>query len=136
MTFGASIQTVFRKYAEFTGRAGLAEFWWWVLFTVLVSIALNTTLLWTGFLFTGNNPWSGSPLPGPSIAGLWGVAVLVPTLAVTVRRLRDAGFGWGHIFWVLLPVAGTVVLVILCAQPSKAGTVRADEAPRPVEVGT
>jgi hypothetical protein len=37
---------------------------------------------------------------------------------------------------VLLPLAGTVVLVILCAQPSKAGTVRADEAPRPVEVRT
>jgi hypothetical protein len=36
MSFGEAIQTVFRKYAEFTGRAGRAEFWWWALFTALV----------------------------------------------------------------------------------------------------
>ncbi|HUG51593.1 MAG TPA: hypothetical protein VLZ78_11410, partial [Terrimesophilobacter sp.] len=33
-----------------------------------------------------------------------------PSLAVTVRRLRDAGYQWGHIFWLLLPVAGVIVL--------------------------
>jgi uncharacterized membrane protein YhaH (DUF805 family) len=135
MTLSSSIQTVFRKYVDFDGRAGLAEFWWWVLFTVLVSAALNTTLVWTSFLFAGNNPWSGSPFAGPSIAGLWGVAVLLPSLAVTVRRLRDAGFQWAHIFWLLLPGPGTVVLIILCAQPSKPGPVPAVETVRPVEVG-
>jgi uncharacterized membrane protein YhaH (DUF805 family) len=131
MTLGQSIQTVFRKYADFTGRADRAEFWWWVLFTVLVSAALNSTL-W----FAGGNPWNGSPfLPGPSLGALWAVAVLVPSLAVTVRRLRDAGHDWAHIFWLLLPVAGTIVLIVLCAQPSKAEPVAAgapDAQTRPV----
>ena len=41
MSFGEAIQTVFRKYAEFMGRAGRAEFWWWALFNVLVASALG-----------------------------------------------------------------------------------------------
>jgi uncharacterized membrane protein YhaH (DUF805 family) len=37
MSFGAAIQTVFRNYAEFTGRATRPEFWWWALFNLLVA---------------------------------------------------------------------------------------------------
>ena len=71
---------------------------------------------------------------GSSLAGLWSLAVLLPSLAVTVRRLRDAGYQWGHIFWVLLPVAGMIVLIVLCAQPTRvgataAGTPRAQSLP-------
>lgn len=112
MTFGQSIQTVFNKYAEFRGTASRSEFWWWILFTSLVSAGLNTFTLWS-FNF-------GSDVsPGSSLAGVWAIAVLVPTLAVTVRRLRDAGFEWGHIFWILLPLAGAIVLIVLCAQPTR-----------------
>jgi uncharacterized membrane protein YhaH (DUF805 family) len=38
---------------------------------------------------------------------------------VTVRRLRDAGYEWGHVFWILLPLAGAIVLIVLCAQPTR-----------------
>jgi hypothetical protein len=41
MSFGEAIQTVFRNYAEFTGRATRPEFWWWALFNLLVAGALN-----------------------------------------------------------------------------------------------
>ena len=44
MSFGEAIQTVFRKYAEFMGRAGRAEFWWWALFTTLVGGALTSSM--------------------------------------------------------------------------------------------
>jgi uncharacterized membrane protein YhaH (DUF805 family) len=44
---------------------------------------------------------------------------LLPNLAVAVRRLRDAGYGWGHLFWILVPIAGIFVLVTLWAQPTK-----------------
>ena len=53
------------------------------------------------------------------LAGVWGVAVLLPYLAVTVRRLRDAGYGWGHLFWILVPIAGIFVLIAFLAQPTK-----------------
>jgi uncharacterized membrane protein YhaH (DUF805 family) len=113
MSFGQAISTVFSKYAEFRGRAGRSEFWWWILFTGLVSAALNTVPVWRVDL--------GYEIStGPSLAGMWAIAVLLPTLAVTVRRLRDAGYEWGHIFWVLLPAAGVIILIVLCAQPTRA----------------
>jgi uncharacterized membrane protein YhaH (DUF805 family) len=98
------------KYAEFTGRATRAEFWWWALFNLLVAGALN----FFNVIRIGDNAYLGSLL-----AGLWGVAVLLPNLAATVRRLRDAGYGWGHLFWLLVPIAGFVVLLTLLAQPAK-----------------
>lgn len=112
MTFAQSIATVFRKYAEFDGRATRPEFWWWVLFTVLVNAALGA--------LTVRQPTGVDMLQvGPSLTGLWSVAVLLPTLAVTVRRLRSAGHPWGNLFWLLLPVAGIIVLIVLCAQPDQ-----------------
>jgi uncharacterized membrane protein YhaH (DUF805 family) len=111
MSFGEAIQTVFRKYAEFMGRAGRAEFWWWALFTVLVASALNLF----DVIRIGDNANLGSLL-----AGLWGIAILLPSLAVAVRRLRDAGYGWGYLFFILVPVAGIFVLIAFWAQPTKA----------------
>jgi uncharacterized membrane protein YhaH (DUF805 family) len=63
----------------------------------------------------GENAYLGSLL-----AGVWGIAVLLPNLAVAVRRLRDAGYGWGNLFFILVPIAGIVVLITLWAQPTKA----------------
>lgn len=110
MSFGEAIQTVFRKYAEFTGRATRAEFWWWALFNVLVASALSLF----NVIRIGDNAYLGSLL-----SGLWGIAVLLPSLAVAVRRLRDAGYGWGYLFFILVPVAGIVVLIVYWAQPAK-----------------
>ena len=110
MSFGEAIQTVFRNYAEFTGRATRPEFWWWALFNLLVAGALNLF----NVIRIGENAYLGSLL-----AGLWGIAVLLPNLAVAVRRLRDAGYGWGHLFWILVPIAGIFVLITLWVQPTK-----------------
>jgi uncharacterized membrane protein YhaH (DUF805 family) len=112
MTFPQSISTVFRKYAEFNGVATRPEFWWWILFTTLVNAALSTLSVW-------NVSAHGSYPIGPNLTGLWAIAVLVPTLAVTVRRLRSTGRSWANLFWLLLPVAGLIVLVVLCAQPDR-----------------
>jgi uncharacterized membrane protein YhaH (DUF805 family) len=115
MSLGQSIQTVFTKYAEFRGLASRSEYWWWILFTLLISAgfgALPVPML--AVTPGGDLMWTPSTL-----AGLWGLAVLLPTLAVTVRRLRDAGYEWGNLFWLLLPVAGMIVLIVLCAQPSR-----------------
>jgi uncharacterized membrane protein YhaH (DUF805 family) len=116
MSFGEAIQTVFRKYAEFTGRAARAEFWWWALFNVLVAGALSLF----NVIRIGDNAYLGSLL-----SGLWGIAVLLPSLAVAVRRLRDAGFGWGNLFFILVPIGGLVVLIVLWAQPTKAAATAA-----------
>lgn len=106
MTFFSAIATGFRKYADFTGSATRSEFWWWALFTTLASTALATV----------SNAAAGGIIDATA---LWSVIVLLPSLALAVRRLRDGGYGWGHVFWPLLPVAGLVVITVLCAQPSR-----------------
>lgn len=106
MTFFQAIATGFRKYADFTGTASRSEFWWWALFATLASAILTAAA----------NAFLGGADTG--VNGLWSLLVLLPSLAVTVRRLRDAGDGWGHVFWLLLPFAGVLILVVLCTQPS------------------
>jgi uncharacterized membrane protein YhaH (DUF805 family) len=125
MTFFQSIKTVFTKYAEFTGRASRSEFWWFTLFSTLVSAALNAlsvpmySVMYTGMLHDG--PMFTGGYSSFSFAGLWSIAVLLPSLAVTVRRLRDAGHSWTNLFWILLPLAGLIVLIVLLCQPSIPG---------------
>ena len=111
MNMGQSIEVVFRKYADFTGRASRPEFWWFILFSTLVSAALNSLNVFT--------PW-GTVQTGSSLAGVWSLAVLVPTLAAAVRRLRDAGRSWAQLFWLLLPVAGLIVLIVELSGPPAA----------------
>lgn len=66
----------------------------------------------------------GTFLLGSSISGVWSVAILVPTLAVTVRRLRDAGRSWAELFWLLLPIAGLIVLMVHLCDPPRPPLVR------------
>lgn len=110
MSFVEAIQTVLRKYAEFTGRATRPEFWWWALFNLLVTSALGVF----NVIPIGDNASLGSVL-----SGLWSVAVLLPNLAVAVRRLRDAGYKWTNLFWILLPIAGFIVLIVMWAKPTQ-----------------
>lgn len=113
MSFGNAISTVFRKYAEFQGRATRSEFWWFALFATLVSLALGA--IWDDL----------------SVA--WGFAVLLPSLAVSVRRLRDAGYAWPMIFLGLIPLVGLIILIVLYSQPSigerEQPTPQVDESP-------
>lgn len=145
MTFFESIKIVLRKYAEFGGRATRPEFWWFALFNALVTsafAALNvtqTTNTWEGngmlgygmpnmFDFDGSAMTSTIYL-GTALASVWSLIVLLPSLAVTIRRLRDAGRGWANIFWVLLPIAGVIVLIAFLVEPTKSELPVAPAAP-------
>ena len=102
MTFGTAITSAFRQYATFTGHASRPEFWWFNLFIVLVGLGLSS-------------------IPG-ALSTLWFFVVILPYLALGVRRLRDAGLPWGLIFVGLAPIVGTIVMIVLWAQPSKVET--------------
>lgn len=111
MSFVEAIQTVLKKYAEFEGRATRSEFWWWMLFYALVTAALSV------FNVVRINEITSV---GTLLTGLWSIAVLLPNLAVAVRRLRDSSFSWYTMFWALVPVVGLIILIVLWAQPTKA----------------
>jgi uncharacterized membrane protein YhaH (DUF805 family) len=111
VNFSESIRTAFKKYAIFEGVAPLAEYWWFVLFVALGHLALNALNVVTG---------QGTIYLGASLSGVFGVVVLLPLLAVTVRRLRDVGRRWTELFWLLLPVAGVIVLIVHLAERTPA----------------
>jgi len=100
-----------KKFAVFQGRARRKEYWFFALINVVVVIALVMADFATGTL----NSEAGIGL----LSGLYSLAVLVPSLAVSVRRLHDVGrSGW----WVLLalvPLLGLVILVfaLMDSQP-------------------
>ena len=105
-----SVQAVLRKYADFTTRAVRPEFWWFVLFAGIAHLALNSLNIFTDH---------GTVYLGASFSGAFGFATVVPVLAVTVRRLRDAGRSWAELFWLLLPIAGLIVLIVHLPEPSR-----------------
>ena len=91
MSFMESITTVFQKYAVFEGRARRSEYWWFVLAYSIVSGVLSG-------LGTAMNG-SGAGTLFTVLSGLVGLAVLVPTIAVTTRRLHDTGrSGWWQLY--------------------------------------
>jgi len=108
---GDAVRVVFQKYAQFEGRATRAEYWYFQLFVLLCVLGLYALLLFTLFL----------PLLAflPVLGMIGGsLAILVPSYAVLVRRLRDAGYHWAWLFLGFAPFGG-IVLIVFCCQPSK-----------------
>ncbi|HMQ92720.1 MAG TPA: DUF805 domain-containing protein [Amaricoccus sp.] len=116
MTFQEAVRNVLSNYVTFSGRAPRSEFWWW---TLAVLIAVLVAGLLDGLLFGAPEGESVRP-----ISGLLGLAILLPNLAVTVRRLHDTDrTGW----WVLLglvPVIGLLVLLWFYVQKGSEGANR------------
>ncbi len=100
MSFGTAIVTGFQKYSDFTGKSPRSEFWWFNLFLVLASV--GATALWD------------------ELGVVVFLATILPYLAIGVRRLRDAGLSWPLIFIGLVPIIGTIVMIVLWTQPTKA----------------
>ena len=97
MGFGQAISTGFGKYFNFSDRACRSEFWYWSLFTLVVGFA--TSLI-------------DSQLNTQFISLVFNLATFIPSLAISVRRLHDNdASGW----WLLLgliPIIGTIGLLI------------------------
>jgi uncharacterized membrane protein YhaH (DUF805 family) len=114
MSFQDAIRACFSKYAEFSGRARRSEFWWFTLFTLLASAALGIV---DRALF-GVAP-DGQPVS--VLNALFTLAVLLPAIAVGVRRLHDTDrSGWWYLL-ILIPVLGALVLIFLFAQTGSTG---------------
>ncbi len=112
MGFTEAVRTVFSKYATFSGRARRAEYWWFALFSFLMHAALQIVdrVVFGGGMM-GPSAGMGWGNSGPGLLdGLFSLAVLLPSIAVWVRRLHDVGrSGW---WWLLalIPVIGWIIL--------------------------
>jgi uncharacterized membrane protein YhaH (DUF805 family) len=106
MNFQTAIATCFGKYATFGGRARRSEFWWFYLFTVLMS--------W-GATLVGN---SMGPGVGDMLSLLLSLALMIPSFAAGSRRLHDIGkSGWWQLL--VITVIGVFLLIYWWAKDSQ-----------------
>ena len=116
----------FKNYAEFTGRSTRPDFWWVWLGNLILSIPFWIIYFYTVFLSIVMDSIDDSVSEATFmvlglvviIYAIFYLAILVPTLALSVRRLRDAGFHWAFIFLRFVPMGG-IALLILFAMPTK-----------------
>ena len=105
MDFQTSIKTCFNKYADFSGRALRSEFWFFFLFSIIAGIA--TTII--DVMILGYSIESYGP-----INLLFTVALILPAIAVTTRRLHDINkSGWWQL--IELTIIGVLLIIIWCA---------------------
>ena len=119
MTFFEAIKSYFRNYATFKGRASRSEFWYAALFTFLVSLAID-------IVSPGHRSMMGDweYMESSALSNLWSLGTLVPTLAISWRRLHDVDKSGKYFFWILLPLVGAIMLLV---QDVKAGTVGSNQ---------
>lgn len=137
--FKEAVQRVFKKYATFTGRASRAEYWWWALVGAVVGVVLNIII--SAGMVTSTSTYSGyaysAPTLGPvSIIGVilavvWGLAVVVPSLALTVRRLHDVNMSGWMILLGLIPFVGGIIVLVFTLLPPKSEGQRFDQPTAP-----
>lgn len=95
MTFPDAVRSVLSQYAGFRGRAPRSEYWWWYLFTVLVNVVT-----------TGIDRVTDAAVGVSFVGAVVSLGLVIPTLAVSVRRLHDSGLsGW----WLLAPLSAALV---------------------------
>ena len=106
MNLKQAVSSVFSKYATFSGRAQRSEYWWWALFTVLVSWVtgfMDGILFHEYALFHYEQQQVFTP-----ISSLAGLAMFIPSIAVSARRFHDLG---RSAWWLLIVFTGIGALV-------------------------
>ena len=98
---------VLERYAKFDGRAGRAEYWWFFLATFIIGLVINLlTTISSAFYI---------------LSFIYFLAVLVPSLAVAVRRLHDTDKSGWFMLLALIPIVGFIILIVFLATPGTPG---------------
>ena len=113
MDFMDAVKKCFQNYANFSGRARRSEYWYFVLFNALVGGVLSSLARMAGEGFIASSL--------TSLASLYSLATLVPGLAVAWRRLHDIGKSGGYWFFIFIPIAGPIILLVWLVKAGDAG---------------
>mgnify|MGYP003292762906 CR=1 FL=1 len=98
---------VLKQYTDFSGRARRREYWMFVLFNMIIAIVASVL---DGVIGTVG-----------IISGLYSLGVLLPSLAVCVRRLHDIGKSGWNVLWSFLPILGAILLLVWFCKEGQPG---------------
>ena len=127
MTLIESVQICLRKYTDLGGRAQLSEFWLFVTFLIISCVILRGLGAIIGVIVADDTPSNIAMIPI--------LVLLVPSLAVSVRRLHDTGRSAWWLLLLLIPVLGTIPLLVFLALPGTVGPNRYGESLTDLEKG-
>lgn len=96
---------VLQNYVGFQGRARRQEYWMFILFNIIISIVLSIVEKAAGI--------------DPFLTGLYSLAILLPSLAVGIRRLHDIGKSGWWILIGLIPFIGSIILIVFACLDSQ-----------------
>ena len=110
-----------KGYVDFEGRSTRSDYWFAYLANMLTFVAFYVLLFVFGVIAgaTGSDFLAVISLILLLIFFAYGIAACLPGIAVTVRRLRDAGYNWPYIFVAFIPFVGGIILIVLLCKPTK-----------------
>ena len=118
-----SYRNFWKKYVDFESCATRTEWWWVQLCNFIVFLVLALLALPGLFMLMMSEDISmtlGSmAILGGGLIILYSLAILIPSVALNVRRLRDAGYHWAMIFINFVPYVGSIAVFVLLQMPSK-----------------
>ena len=116
-----AVVSVFSKYETFSGRATRSEYWFFYLFNVIMCLGLVAVCAIIGAIFKGAAGAVGGYTVGAILYWIYALAAFIPNLAVSVRRLHDTGRSGANLFWMFLPIIGTILLLVYFVTGSNPG---------------
>ena len=110
-----------KGYVDFEGRSTRSDYWFAYLANMLTVVAFYVLLAVFGGIAgaTDSSFLAVISLILLLIFFAYGIAACLPGIAVTVRRLRDAGYNWPYIFVAFIPFVGGIILIVLLCKPTK-----------------
>jgi len=108
---------VLQRFAKFDGRAGRAEFWWFVLANIIVYAALGILAQVSTIFFI--------------LYALYGLAMIIPSIAVAIRRLHDTDKSGWMLLIGLIPLVGAILLIVFYATEGTSGPNQYGAGPEP-----
>lgn len=143
-SFSQAIKRFFKQYANFNGRASRSEFWWIELFVTLVALIPLIIVIIGAIVMAASSSYDPNTFETTAPSGfgvflmilgygllvLMMLALLVPSIAISWRRLHDGNFAGPMYFLSLIPYVGGIVLLVFMLLPSKAEGRRFDTETR------
>ena len=110
-----------KGYVDFKGRSTRSDYWFVYLVNVLITFAYFLLQAVFGGLVavTESSFLAVISLILLLIFFAYGIVAFLPSIALTVRRLRDAGYNWPYIFVAFIPFVGWIILIVLLCKPTK-----------------